>query len=52
MHAMTLLALPTDVASPAGQLAARIERCANAVALATLLPGLLLGAVMFVAQSF
>ena len=48
---MTLLALPTDVSSPAGQLAQRIERTANLAAIATLLPGVVLGAVMFIAQS-
>lgn len=54
---MTALALPSaGIASPADQLGvkawpARVERAANLFGSLALLPGVLLGAVMFIVQS-
>jgi hypothetical protein len=49
---MTVLALPgADFATPAALLADRIDRASLLVGAFVLLPGLVLGAVMFVLQS-
>lgn len=49
---MTVLALPSaDFASPAAILADRIDRATNLVVGFVLLPGVVLGAVMFILQS-
>jgi len=49
---MTVLALPgVDLTAPAALLADRIDRATNLLGAFVLLPGVVLGAVMFVLQS-
>ena len=49
---MTVLALPgADLTAPAALLADRIDRASNTIGAFVLLPGVVLGAVMFVLQS-
>jgi hypothetical protein len=49
---MTVLALPgADLPTPAALIADRIDRASNTIGAFVLLPGVVLGAVMFVLQS-